>query len=420
MLLTGIWGLTKGDGRSHKGPSHGGGPARGAFGQKIVATVRYGRQPDHQRHSLGKDRVQMKLADYANGRDNNLNLLRMLAAFGVLVSHAYPIALGPDAVQPLVSWLGMSLGSVCVYIFFIISGFLITQSFERSRNIHYWAAGRVLRLFPALIVVVLLTALLLGPAVTTLSSAQYFRDPSVGTYVLRNIALVSLQYELPGVFETNPYGGAINGSLWTLVHEAACYTFVLLCGVLGFLGSPRRLLVFLVISFAGFVLLEAMAWREHLHDKIAAFLRLAVPFGVGMALYALRRWLPLSPLMGLVLLPVCALAYPTLVGFVAFNLCLGYWVFLLAYLPSGRIRAYNRVGDYSYGIYIYAFPAQQLSMFLFPGLTPLENVLIAGPVTLGLAALSWYLVEKPSLGRKEALGATLTDMASRAKPAKRS
>ena len=59
VLLTGIWGLTKGDGRSHKGPSHGGGPARGAFGQKTVARVCYGRQHDHQRHSLGKDRITL-------------------------------------------------------------------------------------------------------------------------------------------------------------------------------------------------------------------------------------------------------------------------------------------------------------------------------------------------------------------------
>ena len=350
----------------------------------------------------------MKLVDYANGRDNNLNLLRMLAALGVLVSHAYPIALGAGAIQPLEPLLGMSLGSLCVKVFFVISGFLITQSFERSRNVSYWAAARVLRLFPALIVVVVLTALVLGPAVTVLSLADYFADPNVGTYILRNITLVSLQYELPGVFEQNPYGGAINGSLWTLFHEATCYAVVLLCGLVGLVGSPRRLFVFLVFFFGLIVLLETLQWGESLHVRISAFFDLAVPFGVGMLFFALRQSLRLSYLIGLLSIPLVVFAYPTPFGFVAFNLCLGYWILLLAYLPSGRIRSYNLLGDYSYGIYVYAFPVQQLCMFIFSDITPVGNMLLATPPTVILAMLSWHTVEKPALSVKGRLGAILS------------
>ena len=102
------------------------------------------------------------LGDYSRGRDNNLNLIRMIAAAGVLVSHAWPLTMGSGAVQPLVRVTGHSLGTICVYVFFAISGFLIAASFDRSDTIRFVAA-RVLRLVPGLFVSVAVVALLMGP-----------------------------------------------------------------------------------------------------------------------------------------------------------------------------------------------------------------------------------------------------------------
>ena len=96
----------------------------------------------------------MLISEIAQNRDNNLNLLRLAAATGVLVSHAYPIALGPEAVQPLKALIGQTLGQICVVIFFVISGFLITQSAVNSASLWNWTVARILRLFPGLLVVV--------------------------------------------------------------------------------------------------------------------------------------------------------------------------------------------------------------------------------------------------------------------------
>lgn len=152
-----------------------------------------------------------KIGDRNEGYNNNFNLLRMLAATGVLVSHAYPISLGADAVEPLASLLkGKTLGGLCVMIFFVISGFFIARSFARMSSLGSFLRARALRLFPALVVVLAVTVLA-AAVLTTANATVYW--VAVPEYYLRNVTLFFLKYELPGVFETNPYGGAINGSL---------------------------------------------------------------------------------------------------------------------------------------------------------------------------------------------------------------
>ena len=139
----------------------------------------------------------LSFGDRAAGRDNNFNLIRMIAASGVLVSHAWPITYGGGVVEPLESELhGITLGTVCVYIFFAISGFFITKSFDRSVGIGRFLLARALRLFPALIVVLCLTVLA-GLWLTTAPVDVYLA--AVPDYLLRNLTLFRLQYVLPGV-----------------------------------------------------------------------------------------------------------------------------------------------------------------------------------------------------------------------------
>ena len=154
------------------------------------------------------------LDEVLGGRDNNLNAIRMAAAIAVLVSHAYPIALGPGQEEPLYALTGQSLGHFAVAVFFGISGLLIARSFDRRRSMVHFTAARIFRLFPALGVVLILTVLA-GAFVTRLSLVDYVSQPGTWTYVPANLSLAFLQYPLPGVFEQNPYGPAINGSLWT-------------------------------------------------------------------------------------------------------------------------------------------------------------------------------------------------------------
>ncbi|MEM9196245.1 MAG: acyltransferase [Pseudomonadota bacterium] len=352
----------------------------------------------------GADRLvgSVRLGAVSGDRDNNLNLIRMLAAAAVLVSHAYPITLGAGVREPLYGLIGLSLGKVAVYIFFGISGFLIAQSFERARSTGAFLAARGLRIFPGLIAVVALTALVLGPAVTTLPLGAYFTDPGLIGYVVRNITLASLQYDLPGVFADHPFPGVINGSLWTLFPELVCYALVLVVGLAGFLARGWR--IWAVIAAYAVVCLAyysvpalRMALPAPLAALLAKLLPLAFPFIIGMAFYVWRDSLPLGLLPGLGLIVLVVLLRDTALYYVAFDLALVYWTFLLGYLPGGVLRRYNRLGDYSYGFYIYAFPMQQLTLHVLGPHDPLTNMAFAIPTTLALAVLSWHLVEKPGL-----------------------
>ena len=338
------------------------------------------------------------LGDYSRGRDNNLNLIRMIAAAGVLVSHAWPLTMGSGAVQPLVRVTGHSLGTICVYVFFAISGFLIAASFDRSDTIRFVAA-RVLRLVPGLFVSVAVVALLMGPMVTTLPVSDYFTNSDVYKFILRNTAMLSPLYTLPGVFETNPYP-TVEGSIWTLAHEAICYVGIFLVGVLGVL--KRRVLMSAVLLLYAVLWLVVEITEPVLHGRVAELHSLTLPFAVGTALYLWRDRVMLTApiLLGLLTLTVLlriSLPENNTAYHLALIAAIAYSTFWFAHIPNGWIRHYNRFGDYSYGLYIYAFPIQGLLVYLMPGMTPLENIAWSFPATMIASVLSWHFVEKPAL-----------------------
>ena len=358
----------------------------------------------------------MTLADAAPGRDNNYALIRFLAAFCVLVSHAYPVTRGPGALDPLEAATGLSLGTAAVYVFFGISGFLVAQSYARAASFGDWTLARGLRVFPALAVVLTLTVLVIGPAVTALPHWSYATEPGSWSYVPRNLSLVHLQYDLPGVFRSNPYGPAINGSLWTLFHEVACYAALLVAGLLGALRHRHRLTL-LIAGYAVFYLsLPALRDSLGVPAKLLAFRDLSLPFVIGVLFFNWRARVSLRWSLGAGLAAIPWLGWGGTAGPVLFALALVYGVFLLAYRIGGPIRAFNRLGDYSYGIYIYAFPMQQLAVHLWPGHGPLTNIALATPATLILAVLSWHLIERPALASRASLHARLTSLKLTAKP----
>ena len=315
------------------------------------------------------------LSAVADGRDNNFNLIRMIAASCVLVSHAYPIAAGSNATQPLELLLsGMTLGAVAVYVFFGLSGFLIFRSYDRSPDfVRYWAA-RFLRLFPALLAALAVTVLV-GSILTTATQFAYWQD--VPGHLLRNATLVSSDYDLPGIFENNPYPDAINGSLWTLRYEFACY---ILAFVVGWIVSQNQEYGFkgFIICYTVFFAYISIADTSHHAEKFA---ELSFPFVIGMAFYRYRDRVYLSfPLMAISGGAAIISSFTEMFEQI-FILLLLYAVFVLAYLPGGVLRYYRRLGDYSYGVYVYAFPVQQL--MAYHGATqPLENMAMAFPVTI--------------------------------------
>jgi peptidoglycan/LPS O-acetylase OafA/YrhL len=333
-----------------------------------------------------------RIADRAQGRDNHFDLVRLLAASGVLVSHAYPISLGPGTAEPLQAILhGRTLGGVCVMLFFAISGFFIAQSFERRTSLADFLRARALRLFPALAVVLAVTVLVAGAVLTSAPAAVFW--PGAAEYYLRNITLFFLRYELPGVFEANPYGPAINGSLWTLNYEVLCYLGVVLAGLAGLLARPRAF----AVAVLAFLVAYAAVMELRPHPRLVGLMSLGLPFLVGMAFHVWRRAIPLSPLLLLLLWAVAAAAWAVPPLFVpVLSVALAYSVFLFGYARSTPLARLRLPGDYSYGTYVYAFPIQQL--VAASGIVdPLTGIALAFPATLGCAILSWHLVEAPAL-----------------------
>jgi len=171
--------------------------------------------------------------------------------------------------------------------------------------------------------------------------------------------------------------------------------------VFGVLGRPLAM----GVVFAAYL---ALYWGVHifdpgLHPKISNLITLALPFGVGTAFYVWRAYLPLS-VFGIITLGALAWVLKGSIFYgPSFALALGYAVFWAAYIPGGMLRAYNQLGDYSYGIYIYAFPLQGFAVWLWGSMSPWENIMLSLPLVLIPSVLSWHLVEQPSLDLRRAL-----------------
>jgi peptidoglycan/LPS O-acetylase OafA/YrhL len=353
------------------------------------------------------------LGRVAHGRDNNFNLIRFIAALGVLVSHAWPIALGPGTAEPLEALTGHSLGGLAVYVFFATSGYFIAASFARSNSATVFLRARALRLFPGLAVSLLLVGFGIGLWVTSLPAGDYLSHRQTWSFVLRNLTLASPQYTLPGVFAQNPYT-TVEGSIWTLFHEVLCYGLVFLAGIAGILRNRRAMTLALI--FYGLLWLLPVFLPHAVPARLMQTRELSLPFVLGIGFWVWRDYLPLSTLAALGLLGLSALAKDSPLGFPLLILAVSYATFCCAYVPKGRIRAFNRLGDYSYGIYIYAFPLQGLVVWLAGPQSPLTNILLALPLTLLCAVLSWHLIEAPALAFGKAKDGVKAAVAPRSAP----
>jgi len=156
----------------------------------------------------------MMLSSVTQGRNNNFNLVRIVAALAVLVTHSFALSSGNPDDEPLRQTLDMTLGSIAVDVFFVTSGLLVTASLLRSESVAAFAWSRCLRIFPGLLVMLLLTVFVVCPLFTTLPLVSYLLDLQTRTYLIKGATLVAgIVDRLPGLFENNPYPGTVNGSL---------------------------------------------------------------------------------------------------------------------------------------------------------------------------------------------------------------
>lgn len=338
-------------------------------------------------------------------RSRTLTIVRVAAAYAVLYSHSFAMLRLP---QPMIA-PDVNLGSLALFTFFAISGYLVWISWERSARPTTYAANRFLRIYPGLVTNVLFTALVLGPLLTTLPLRHYFSAPQLFGFLRENLLPWGFYPELPGLFETNPYPGAVNGSLWTIDYEILMYVLVFGVGWLVFTGRVRKT----AAAWALFAL-SALAWTagkladEHAILKALADLTplgftlhgigMLAPFfwsGVLFALY--RHRIRLNAGMA-ILAALALLAASTSLAFVPVAwLALPY---LLLYVGFARpLQVVEAKNDYSYGIYLYAWPTQQAVVTL--GVVDWASSLALSTVlTAALAMVSWHFVESPALGLK--------------------
>ena len=337
-----------------------------------------------------------RLGDILAPERNSLNLMRLMLALLVLVSHGYLYLSGTPDGEPLSLSTGHALGEYAVQAFFILSGLMVAQSFCRSRSALDFAVARGLRIFPALIVCVTLSALLLGPFVTTLSLRDYFTNGGVALYVAKTLSLSTGMAGLPGAFEDNPLSGGVNTSLWTLKYEVICYIALAAAGLAGMFEARWRGIVMAALAaFIALVFYNPPVEAElfTFADNIRYF---SVFFGAGVLAYLTRDRLILS---GFLIAPLFAMFLATRFGAaseIGSALFLGYLALWASTKPFGPLRAFANRSDLSYGVYIYAGPVQQTLIHFAPGLAPATLTIAAMLITAPLAMASWTIVERPA------------------------
>lgn len=351
------------------------------------------------RHALAAWTRNYTLASVATGRANNLNLLRFLAASLVIFSHSYALAWGKRP-EPIYAHLGAmeTGGSLGVLVFFSISGYLITQSYAARHHLESFLLARVLRIYPGLIATTFYSAALATFA-TPVPLAKFVADPMTKTFLLHNSLGFPTEYYLPGAFAGIPFPGAVNGALWTLPIEMEMYILVALLGLAGYFAHRTMFNAFFAVFIVYALIFRPSEWLL-IFSGVPEALRMAVIFLFGMFFYMNRDRVPLSIPGAVAILALIAIFHKVSDMRTYYLPAIAYVVLVLAFHPKLYFAAFNRLGDYSYGLYIYAYPVQQLIAYHRNGIQPIPLFLLTFSCTLAMAMLSWRFIEKPMLGLK--------------------
>jgi len=330
---------------------------------------------------------------------NNFNAVRLVLAVLVILSHAFPLSYGGTDREPMVRITGNqdSFGGMAVNLFFLISGMLITASWLRSKSMQSYLFKRIVRIYPGFMVasaVSVLIGLAFCPAfrhtISTRGELYVFLHDLV---FLGDASTVQLS-----AFAANPFPGAINGSLWTISIEFGCYLLVAVLGMFC-LFKRRRLILFFALGAWLFYSAKLFFGREAAYSEF----RFLTYFFAGMLCWLYRDKIvrTLTVPVGIACVAVLLLSarFPPFWS-VIFPVVGSYVILSIGTGRRWRFTQWTEKTDLSYGVYLYAFPVQQ-AIASFPSLRYWAfNLLIALPVTTGLAWLSWHFIEKPFLRMK--------------------
>lgn len=343
--------------------------------------------------TLWETTIGSRLRDTDN-RPSGFDYMRIILALSVILQHTVNASYGGKAAFDFFHTPARAVFAAILPMFFSLSGFLIASSLERSKTIISFICLRILRIVPALAVEVFLSALVLGPVLTTLPLHDYFADSKFRSYFL-NI-LGDIHYDLPGMFLSNPVPNTVNGQLWTVPFELYCYATLTVLALVGLVRRRGLFLLALIATQTGlvvYILLNHIPYYPVVRGPL-----LILCFLCGLAIYLFRDsiiwnrnlfFAALALTAGLLLIPPRG----------DFVVCMPV-AYVTVYLGLCNPRKWSLIatGDYSYGAYLYGFPLQQTFASLGEWTHHWYlNFIAAVPCALGVAVCSWHFIEKPAL-----------------------
>jgi peptidoglycan/LPS O-acetylase OafA/YrhL len=331
-----------------------------------------------------------------SSRINNLNAIRLFAAILVIYGHMHAL-LG----FPINGFVGNSVSTLAVKIFFVISGYLLCESWMRDSNPIRYALRRYFRIMPGLILLVLISMFIVGPIFTTLSINNYITDPNLKLY-LSNIFLY-ITYSLPGVFNTNIYPNAVNGSLWSLPVEVLMYILLPIIISIGKWLKSRKLsiIIFIIILIMAnlIILIFYPNYRYVIYaTNIKDIISLAPYFFIG-SLYSfldikiiLNIQIAFAALFALVMFEI-----PTYLCELLLYVVLPYCILTFGLATPPVFWRIGNKNDYSYGVYLYGFLVQQMYVSKFGSLLSInQSFIICACISFVFAFISWHTIEERS------------------------
>ncbi|MEI7628096.1 MAG: acyltransferase [Bacteroidota bacterium] len=336
----------------------------------------------------------MKVSFLLNKENNNLNLIRLFLASMVIVGHS-PILNGATNywVDPVSYFFPFAAsGPWAVNIFFFISGLVVTNSLLFSRKPLRFITARFFRIMPAFAFVVLISAMIIGPIVSAIPAKQYFNSDIPYTYVTDNL-LFQVYYNLPGVFLTNIYPTAVNGSLWTLAYEMSCY--VILLGVFLILRNKGKIFYNTIL---GLIIFESFLPYRPIFNWLGSnpqinLLPAAFALGSFFAVNAEEIMIDKFSVLG-----VCLVYFFFRTSGYAnlfFNIACS-----VTFLYISSTNFFNRFRpkyDISFGVYLWGFVVQQTLYHYVGKMYVGWHCLISLFITIVLAYITHLLIEKPGI-----------------------
>jgi len=331
----------------------------------------------------------------------NFDVLRLVAALSVVFSHSFLIATGSEVTEPL-HFTGNVTGVYGVFVFFILSGFLVTESAKRTTSLCQFARKRFLRIAPALVVSTVLVAYVLCPPFDTNGVLAFVSDVSVFNRVVDLVTLhtTSFYFEnvvfYPKLHEADYLPGIANGVLWTIRLEVAGYCLIGLMAAAGFFAAQRQYMMMAAVVSAALlaILLLPITSIQWLAEFF--FVLPSLCCGILMNWLVQRHrpngWIALACVAGLV--PAVVFGHLPLL----FPFLIAYPLIWLGAATFNPLPTFYNGTDISYGVYLYGWPITQLIRhFVGPDLSGYELAALSIPATVIVGWLSWLVVEKPAL-----------------------